>query len=104
MVVVLGAATTVQAATVPELRRDWGALLDEWDDRSDLDGFPFLECFRDAADAYQLPLPLLVGVAWGESAFDPAARSSKNAVGLMQILWPSTARELGFRSMEELEG
>jgi hypothetical protein len=103
LVVVLGAAITVQAATVSELRRDWGVLLDDWDDRSDLDGFPFLECFGEAADAYRLPLPLLVGLAWGESAFDPTARSSKNAIGLMQILWPSTAQELGFQSLAELE-
>ncbi len=102
-ILLLLAVAPAQAASVPELRRDWDALLDDWDDGSDLDGFPFIECFREAAETYRLPLPLLVGLAWGESAFDPTATSSKTAVGLMQILWPSTARELGFRSMDELE-
>ncbi len=73
------------------------------DEGIDFDGFPFLDCFRTAAEEWEIPLPLLVGLAWGESAFDPTARSSKNAIGIMQIRWPLTARELGFNSIRELE-
>lgn len=64
--------------------------------------FPFEHCFRRAAAAHDLPLTLLLAVARGESNFDPRARSSANAHGLMQILWPTTARHLGFNELTEL--
>ena len=57
--------------------------------------FPWRSCFTRAAASYELPEPLLLAIASGESHFDPSARSSKGAVGLMQILWPSTSRHLG---------
>lgn len=64
--------------------------------------FPYQSCFERAATRYRLPLTLLLAVARGESDFNPRARSHANAHGLMQILWPSTARYLGFNRLSEL--
>lgn len=64
--------------------------------------FPYQSCFERAAVRSQLPLALLLAVARGESDFDPRAVSHANAHGLMQILWPGTARELGFDRVSEL--
>ncbi len=47
-----------------------------------------------AADAYALDRGLVEAVAWRESRFRPAARSSKGAIGVMQLM-PDTARDLG---------
>jgi len=71
-------------------------------DRDPAMNFPYEHCFRRAATAHDLPLTLLLAVARGESNFDPQARSSANAHGLMQILWPTTARHLGFTRLTEL--
>jgi hypothetical protein len=64
--------------------------------------FPYAHCFRRAATAHDLPETLLLAVARGESDFDPVARSKANAYGLMQILWPDTARYLGVDRLSEL--
>lgn len=64
--------------------------------------FPHANCFRAAASAYDLPETLLLAVARGESDFDPTARSKANAHGVMQILWPDTARHLGIHRLSEL--
>ncbi len=64
--------------------------------------FPHEHCFRRAARAHDLPLVLLLAVARGESDFDPRAVSHANAHGLMQILWPDTAKELGFTRLSQL--
>lgn len=64
--------------------------------------FPYADCFRRAARRHGLPLPLLLAVARGESDFDPRAVSSAGALGLMQILWPGTARDLGIRQKQRL--
>jgi hypothetical protein len=64
--------------------------------------FPYEHCFRSAAATHDLPVSLLLAVARGESNFDPDAVSSANARGLMQILWPGTARHLGFTSLSQL--
>lgn len=65
--------------------------------------FPFQQCFEKTAERYQIPLMLLLAVARGESNFNPQAVSDKNAVGIMQILWPATAKELGIHSLMELK-
>ncbi|MEM8561373.1 MAG: transglycosylase SLT domain-containing protein [Pseudomonadota bacterium] len=57
--------------------------------------FPWRACFARAAASYELPESLLLAIARGESNFDPAARSNKDAVGLMQIRWPVTSKHLG---------
>ncbi|MGI9261585.1 MAG: lytic transglycosylase domain-containing protein [Woeseiaceae bacterium] len=64
--------------------------------------FPHASCFRAAAVAYNLPETLLLAVARGESDFEPTARSKANAHGVMQILWPTTARHLGIYRLSEL--
>ena len=65
-------------------------------------GLPYAHCFERSAAAHGLPVTLLMAVARGESNFDPRAKSSANAHGLMQILWPTTAKHLGFSRLEEL--
>lgn len=64
--------------------------------------FPFATCFRAAALAYDLPESLLLAVARGESDFNATARSHANAHGVMQILWPGTARHLGIHRLSDL--
>jgi soluble lytic murein transglycosylase-like protein len=64
--------------------------------------FPFASCFGTAALQYGLPETLLLAVARGESDFEATARSRANAHGVMQILWPDTARHLGIHRLSEL--
>ncbi len=64
--------------------------------------FPYAECFQRAAETHELPETLLLAVARGESNFEPNARSKANAIGLMQILWPVTARHLGLEQLSEV--
>jgi len=64
--------------------------------------FPYAHCFTRAAAAHGLPETLLLAVARGESDFKPRARSSANAYGLMQILWPGTAKHLGLKQLSEV--
>ena len=64
--------------------------------------FPYAHCFQQAATAHDLPETLLLAVARGESDFQPKARSHANAYGLMQILWPGTAKHLGLERLSEL--
>jgi len=64
--------------------------------------FPYAHCFKRAAAAHELPETLLLAVARGESDFEPEARSHANAYGLMQILWPGTAKHLGLNRLADL--
>ena len=64
--------------------------------------FPYAHCFTRAAATHDLPETLLLAVARGESDFEPQARSSANAYGLMQILWPDTARHLGLEHLSDV--
>jgi hypothetical protein len=64
--------------------------------------FPYAHCFKRAATAHELPETLLLAVARGESDFEPDARSHANAYGLMQILWPGTAKHLGLNRLSDL--
>jgi len=64
--------------------------------------FPYAHCFKRAAAAHDLPQTLLLAVARGESDFKPKARSDANAYGLMQILWPGTAKHLGLKRLSDL--
>jgi soluble lytic murein transglycosylase-like protein len=85
-----------------DLTERWRSYLEQASDAGPAVDFPYRACFTRAAAAHGLPETLLLAVARGESNFDPRARSSANAYGLMQILWPTTARHLGFGSLEEL--
>ena len=64
--------------------------------------FPHASCFGAAAIEHGLPETLLLAVARGESDFEETARSRANAHGVMQILWPETARHLGINRLSEL--
>ncbi len=64
--------------------------------------FPYESCFRQAASAHHVPLTLLLAVARGESDFNARAVSNADALGLMQIRWPQTARHLGIDSKQAL--
>ena len=64
--------------------------------------FPHASCFGVAALEYGLPETLLLAVARGESDFEATARSRANAHGVMQILWPGTARHLGIHRLSQL--
>lgn len=64
--------------------------------------YPYMACFEKAARKHQVPLPLLLAVARGESNFDPQARSKKACLGIMQIQWPGTATDLGVTKRSDL--
>jgi hypothetical protein len=64
--------------------------------------FPHATCFRVAALEHDLPESLLLAVARGESDFKETARSRANAHGVMQILWPGTAKHLGINRLSDL--
>jgi len=64
--------------------------------------FPHATCFRIAALEYDMPESLLLAVARGESDFKETARSRANAHGVMQILWPGTAKHLGINRLSDL--
>jgi soluble lytic murein transglycosylase-like protein len=49
---------------------------------------------RVAADRYGISSDLVDAVAWQESRYNPRARSSAGAMGVMQLM-PDTARQLG---------
>lgn len=84
------------------LDQRWQQYISNPDSMEGVHGFPYMECFSQSAAKYRLPESLLLALARGESNFDPKARSSANAYGLMQILWPSTAKDLGINSLQEL--
>ena len=64
--------------------------------------FPHRKCFQEAAQTAGLPPSLLAAIATIESGLDPNAVSSSDAVGLMQIKWPLTAKALGITEKELL--
>lgn len=101
LAVLIGLAL-VRAAAADELTTAWRSYLAADAERPPAMQFPFQGCFEAAAGRYDLPLTLLLAVARGESNFDPRAVSHAGAHGLMQILWPATAQELGFKQVDEL--
>jgi hypothetical protein len=91
------------ASPNPEtLRAAWHDYSARESQRDPVGEYPYEYCFRRAAAAHGLPLSLLLAVARGESSFQPWARSDANAYGLMQILWPDTAYELGIYRVSDL--
>ena len=98
-ILVTGAADATQQASLSDA---WAAYREDAAGQVPAYRFPYQHCFEKAARRHDMPLTLLLAVARGESDFNVAARSKANAHGLMQILWPSTARELGFRRVSEL--
>ncbi len=62
---------------------------------------PYLEIARAEANAQGVDLALVLAVIQKESSFDPKARSSVGARGLMQLM-PDTARWLGLKDTSKL--
>jgi len=87
---------------VPDLDQAWRDYLQQQAHLEPAYRFPHATCFGVAALEYDLPETLLLAVARGESDFDATARSRANAHGVMQILWPGTARHLGIHRLSEL--
>ena len=76
-----------------------------WDNRNKITvkkDYPYLDYFKKASKDYNVPLPLLVAVARGESNFNPKAISNKSCYGIMQIKWPGTANDLGINKKSDL--
>lgn len=65
-------------------------------------GYPYQSCFELASRMHHVPMDVLLAVAETESGWNPDARSSANAHGIMQIQWPDTARHLGITRVAEL--
>ncbi|MGF6594449.1 lytic transglycosylase domain-containing protein [Pseudomonas sp. 2835] len=61
-------------------------------------GMPYAEVVAAAAKAHDLPAALLHAVIQAESRYDPNARSSSGAAGLMQLM-PDTAKEMGVKNV-----
>ena len=96
------ATPTPTTATQPEIRAGW---IKYWQlERTALPKtkFPHQACFEKSSKEHQVPLNLLLALSRGESNFNPRAVSKADARGLMQILWPGTAKHLGITSEEAL--
>ena len=65
-------------------------------------GIPFYSCFNKAADQHGINRNWLIAVATIESSLDPMAVSTANAIGIMQIKWPQTAKHLGIEDQKVL--
>ena len=89
-------------ATIQDLDAQWARYAKQQTDVEPAYAFPHSTCFKAAALQYNLPETLLLAVARGESDFEPTARSRANAHGVMQILWPDTARHLGIHRLSQL--
>lgn len=87
---------------IVDLDAAWRSYLDQQAHLEPAYRFPHATCFGVAALEYDLPETLLLAVARGESDFNETARSRANAHGIMQILWPGTARHLGIHRLSEL--
>ena len=86
----------------PDAQALWDRYLSDDARKSPVIRYPFERCFKLASARYSLPLSLLLAVSRGESNFDPKAKSDRNCHGLMQILWPQTARHLGINRLDAL--
>ena len=95
-------AMSARARIEPDLDAAWRGYMQSQTGIAPALGFPHATCFRAAALEHDLPETLLLAVARGESDFEPTARSRANAHGVMQILWPGTARHLGIHRLSEL--
>ena len=97
------AASTLAVATVrQDLDAQWRSYAHNQVATEPAYKFPHSTCFKAAALQYELPETLLLAVARGESDFEATARSRANAHGVMQILWPGTARHLGIHRLSDL--
>ena len=91
-----------ESQSVAELEQSWFDYAARAAELEPQGSFPWQECFQRAAASHDMPEALLLAIASGESNFDPAARSDKDAVGLMQIQWPATGHHLGIHREADL--
>ena len=96
------AAVRTPSLSGTQLESAWQRYLQTQADNEPGLHYPYERCFRLSAQEFDLPLTLLLAVARGESDFNPRARSKSNAYGLMQILWPQTAKHLGIQRLNTL--
>lgn len=78
-----------------ELEQRWAEFAAQAHELKAVGTYRWRDCFTRAAAAHGVSEPLLLAIASGESDFEPAARSDKDAIGLMQIRWPITSHHLG---------
>jgi len=104
MATMFAVSVTARTATQPAnvLESQWSHFYKTSDQTQPAFDFPHAECFQQSARKHGLPETLLRAVARGESDFNPAAKSTANAYGLMQILWPGTAHHLGIKKLNDL--
>lgn len=106
VIIIVGLALTALALTADASRTDLDAAWQVYSaNQASLRPaytFPHTTCFRAASLQHGLPESLLLAVARGESDFEPTARSRANAHGVMQILWPGTAKHLGIHRLSDL--
>lgn len=102
IVVALFAWLLAAAAPAADTAVAWREYLAQSATRAPAMQFPYQGCFEASGRRHRLPPALLIALARGESNFDPRAVSHAGAHGLMQILWPGTARELGFERITDL--
>ena len=102
LLLVLIASSPAHARTQTDLDQAWREYMTHDTGLAPSYTFPHAQCFQRAANAHGLPETLLLAVARGESDFEPTARSKANAYGVMQILWPGTAKHLGIHRLSEL--
>ena len=101
-VILLLALPAAAATRNGELDTAWRTYLQSQTHIEPVYRFPHATCFGAAAIEHDLPETLLLAVARGESDFDATARSRANAHGVMQILWPVTAKHLGINRLSRL--
>jgi len=102
LLIVLGLVAVNARATEGNLEGAWKYYTTNRANLEPAYRFPYASCFAQAARQYDLPETLLMAVARGESDFEATARSRANAHGVMQILWPETARHLGIHRLSQL--
>ena len=102
LVILLSMGVLANTTTPADPEKAWREFLVKEADIEPRYRFPHAACFKKASALYDLPEALLLAVARGESDFVPTARSKANAHGVMQILWPSTARHLGIYRLSRL--
>jgi hypothetical protein len=101
-VLLVATASIATARSAPGLDSAWRNYMENDTDIPPSYTFPHAHCFSRSASAHGLPPTLLLAVARGESDFEATAKSSANALGVMQILWPTTANHLGLYRLSQV--
>ena len=106
LLIALFQTTLVQAKKTDlseeEVKRLWDQSAEAMKTSEVTGDFPFMASFKTASVKYDVPLPLLLAMARGESNFNPKAKSTADCYGVMQIQWPGTAKDLGFTEKSQL--